>query len=79
MDYLGSEASNIWTGTSDQYLPTLVVGDMDSISPDLLDKLKLTKTNIIYTPDVMETDYTKSLIQLGQYLLKNNIKVLIFL
>lgn len=78
MEYLGDRANEVLSGQCKKYLPMLVTGDMDSILPDLLDKLKRLETNIIYTPDVMETDYTKALRQLRQYLMKNNIKVLFF-
>lgn len=75
LEYIGDRANNVLSGQCDKYLPMLVTGDMDSILPDLLDKLKHLETHIIYTPDLMETDYTKALIELRQYIAKNNIKV----
>lgn len=75
MDYLGDLANDTLSGKSMKYLPTLVTGDMDSISPLLLEKLKLTKTKVILTPDQMETDYTKALRQLNEYIVKNKKKV----
>ena len=78
MEYIGDRASPLLSGECQKYLPTLVTGDMDSILPDLLEKLKQTTSRIIYTPDIMETDYTKALMQLGQYLDKHHTKVFIF-
>ncbi|XP_023246414.1 thiamin pyrophosphokinase 1 isoform X2 [Copidosoma floridanum] len=73
--YLGDRANDVLSGKCKKYLPTLVTGDMDSISQDLLNKLKSIKAKIIVTPDVMETDFTKSLRELKEYSIKNNIKL----
>lgn len=78
MDYLGDLAKDVLSGKSKKYLPKLVTGDMDSISPALLDKLKLTEANVLHTPDQMETDYTKAMRQLNEYTVKNKKKVIHF-
>ncbi|XP_014220549.1 thiamin pyrophosphokinase 1 [Trichogramma pretiosum] len=74
-EYIGECAADVLSGCNTKYLPTMVTGDMDSIKPNLLEKLKKTKTKVIVTPDVMETDYTKSLMQLYNYITENQIKL----
>ncbi|CAB0036678.1 unnamed protein product [Trichogramma brassicae] len=74
-EYIGECAADVLSGCNTKYLPTMVTGDMDSIKANLLEKLKKTKTKVIVTPDVMETDYTKSLMQLYNYIIENQIKV----
>ena len=75
LNYLEDQANDVLTGKSTKYLPTLVTGDMDSILPKILEKLKSTKTKIIVTPDVMETDYTKAIRELQKYISTNHIEV----
>lgn len=73
--YIGDFANSLLNGQSKQYLPTLVTGDMDSILPQYLEKLKCTEAKVVYTMDQNDTDFTKSIIELGQYLTQNNLSV----
>lgn len=65
------------SGQSDEFLPDLVTGDMDSILPTTLKKLKELGVNVIETPDQDATDYTKALMQLGVYAKSKQIHVII--
>jgi thiamine pyrophosphokinase len=78
INYLGDRANKLLNGECKKYLPMLITGDMDSILEEQLNKLKQMDTSVIFTPDVMETDYTKSLIELRNYILKNDIEVFVF-
>ncbi|XP_001602529.2 thiamin pyrophosphokinase 1 isoform X2 [Nasonia vitripennis] len=75
MNYLGEEQTeNLLQGKCKDYLPTLVTGDMDSIEPELLQKMeKIEGTKVIRTPDQNQTDYTKALTQLQLYASANDI------
>ncbi|KAJ8681949.1 hypothetical protein QAD02_017741 [Eretmocerus hayati] len=75
MKYIGDQAQGVLSGTTKTYLPTFITGDMDSIAPSLLKKLQLIKANVIYTLDQSETDYTKALIQLKQYMMDHQEKL----
>lgn len=50
---------------------------MDSCSSIILDKLKSMGSMVIETPDQDHSDYTKALIQLGQYAKAENINVML--
>ncbi|XP_011497358.1 PREDICTED: thiamin pyrophosphokinase 1 [Ceratosolen solmsi marchali] len=75
IDYLGDRANKLLTGECKKYLPMLITGDMDSVVKEQLIKLEQMETNVIFTPDIMETDYTKSLIELRKYILHNKIEL----
>ncbi|XP_046737487.1 thiamin pyrophosphokinase 1 [Diprion similis] len=73
--YLGSCGEAVMNGQNKEFLPDLITGDMDSISPDVLDKLRRLGVNVINTPDQDATDYTKALLQLGIYTTANKINL----
>lgn len=76
INYIGNvHASCLFRGQNKQYLPTLVTGDMDSILPEYLEKLKDTDVKIIHTLDQNATDFTKSIDELGQYTKEINLIV----
>lgn len=57
--------------------PHLVTGDMDSISKEILHYYMKTNkvTNVIFTPDQNETDFTKALREIKQHASANNTRV----
>lgn len=48
-----------------EYLPKLIVGDLDSISLDVLEKFKKLDVQIVKTPNQNYTDYSKALMQVS--------------
>lgn len=55
----------------------LVTGDFDSIQPKTLEHfMNQINTKVVYTEDQNETDYTKSLKELGKYLKDHRIQVI---
>lgn len=65
LKFLGPRGEETINGQSKKFLPDLVTGDMDSIEPHTLSKLRTMGANVIETPDQNATDYTKAVIQLG--------------
>lgn len=63
-------------GESDEFLPDLISGDMDSILSETVEKLQKLGANVIDTPDQNATDYTKALLQLGSYAKSKEINVM---
>lgn len=57
--------------------PHLVTGDMDSISKHVLQYYMTTNqtTQVLHTPDQIETDYTKAIRELQQFLSERNMVV----
>lgn len=76
LHYLEEQGIDLLNGNNTEYVPNLITGDMDSCSPLILEKLKSMGSMIIKTPDQDHTDYTKALLQLGQYAKKEDIKVM---
>ncbi|XP_076682552.1 thiamine pyrophosphokinase 1 isoform X1 [Andrena cerasifolii] len=75
LHYLKDRGIDLLSGKYDKYVPNLITGDMDSCSSIILDKLKSMGSMIIETPDQDHSDYTKALIQLGQYAKAENINL----
>ncbi|XP_012252263.2 thiamin pyrophosphokinase 1 isoform X1 [Athalia rosae] len=75
IDYLGSQGEPMVNGKNDEFLPTLITGDMDSISQDTIGKLRSIGANVIETPDQDATDYTKALVELASYIRTKGIKL----
>ncbi|XP_076375449.1 thiamine pyrophosphokinase 1 isoform X2 [Megalopta genalis] len=75
LQYLEAQDIDLLDGKHSQYLPNLITGDMDSCSPEILEKLKSVGTRIIKTPDQNYTDYTKALLQMEQYASEKNINL----
>lgn len=75
LDYLGEKAKDLLSGKSKEFVPTMVTGDMDSISKDTFQKLKALDVQFIETANQDETDYTKALREVGKYSRMKNIKV----
>nr|XP_046465773.1 thiamin pyrophosphokinase 1 isoform X1 [Neodiprion pinetum] len=73
--YLGSRGESVMNGQNKEFLPDLITGDMDSISPATLHKLQRLGVHVINTPDQDATDYTKALLQLGVYTTANKINL----
>ncbi|XP_043282730.1 thiamin pyrophosphokinase 1 isoform X2 [Venturia canescens] len=74
MEYLG----DVSEGQSEEctiYRPTLITGDMDSISPEIKEKLEKSGSKVIPTIDQNLTDYTKALIELRQHCESQNIEL----
>lgn len=56
--------------------PHLVTGDLDSISKQTLEFYTNSKhTQVLHTPDQLETDYTKAIRELQKYLSAKNMVV----
>lgn len=57
--------------------PHLVTGDMDSISKHVLQYYMTTNqtTQVLHTPDQYETDYTKAIREVQQFLTERNMVV----
>lgn len=53
----------------------MITGDMDSLPKDILELFENTNTQIICTPDQENTDFTKSLIELKDQCIRENIHV----
>ncbi|XP_078046411.1 thiamine pyrophosphokinase 1 [Augochlora pura] len=75
LKYLKTQDIDLLHGKHSQYLPNLITGDMDSSSPEILEKLKSMGTRIINTPDQNYTDYMKALHQVKQYASEENINL----
>lgn len=75
--YLEEQGIDLLNENHTEYVPNLITGDMDSCSPLILEKLRSMGAMIIKTPDQDHTDYTKALFELGKYVRKKNVKVLI--
>ncbi|XP_049821494.1 thiamin pyrophosphokinase 1 isoform X2 [Aethina tumida] len=55
--------------------PDMITGDMDSLPKDVLELFENTNTQIICTPDQDNTDFTKSLIELNDQCIRENIHI----
>ncbi|XP_033311747.1 uncharacterized protein LOC117211692 isoform X1 [Bombus bifarius] len=75
LHYLEEQGIDLLNEDNTEYVPNLITGDMDSCSPLILEKLKSMGSMIIKTPDQDHTDYTKALLQLGQYAKKEDIEL----
>ncbi|CAL7935728.1 unnamed protein product [Xylocopa violacea] len=75
LHYLKSQGVDLLSGQYSEYVPNLITGDMDSCPPSILEKLKSMGSIVVETPDQDHTDYTKALLQLEQYIRKDNIKL----
>ena len=75
MEYLGNMANSVYSGDCTAYAPTIVTGDMDSISPHTQHKLQSVGVKVIKTPDQNSTDYTKALMEISEHCKSQNIKV----
>ncbi|XP_076292019.1 thiamine pyrophosphokinase 1-like [Lasioglossum baleicum] len=75
LHYLETHNIDLLDGKHSQYMPNLITGDMDSCSPEIVEKLKSMGSMIIKTPDQDHSDYTKALFQLKQYANQRNINL----
>lgn len=75
MEYLEELADKVYKGESPIHTPTLVTGDMDSISLESKEKLERVGSKVISTIDQRFTDYTKALMELAQHCESQKIKV----
>nr|XP_012148081.1 PREDICTED: thiamin pyrophosphokinase 1 isoform X2 [Megachile rotundata] len=75
LHYLQKQGIDLFSGNHKTYVPHLITGDMDSCSPLILEKLEAMGSRVIHTIDQDKTDYTKALLQLGQYAKTENIKL----
>lgn len=73
MEEIGIDVLN---GEYKKYVPDLITGDMDSSVGTVVDKLKSFGSIVIETPDQDHTDFTKALVQVGQYAKLKNINVI---
>nr|XP_034185523.1 uncharacterized protein LOC117606756 isoform X2 [Osmia lignaria] len=75
LHYLEEQGIDVFNGKHNEYIPNLITGDMDSCSPLILERLQSIGSRVIETINQDYTDYTKALIQLGQYAQKENINL----
>ncbi|OAD51950.1 Thiamin pyrophosphokinase 1 [Eufriesea mexicana] len=75
IQYLKKQGIDLLNEHNNEYVPTLITGDMDSCSGLILEQLKSMGSMIIETPDQNHTDYVKALIELRHYAEKKDIKL----
>ncbi|XP_033214868.1 thiamin pyrophosphokinase 1 isoform X2 [Belonocnema kinseyi] len=75
LTFLGKDGEKVLNGSCQEYLPTLITGDMDSVSAGTLKKLESHGSKVLRTMDQNKTDYTKSLQELGFYCRESEIKL----
>lgn len=77
LKYLEEHGIDLLKDEHKQYVPDLVTGDMDSCSPDIIEKMRNIGSTIVKTPDQNDTDYTKALLQVVYYAKMRNINVIL--
>lgn len=73
--FLGHQAVKVLDGECKKYIPNVIIGDMDSVSSDILNKLKHAGSTVIKMAQQDSTDYTKALYQLGVYNKEKNLSL----
>lgn len=71
-NYLSSINNMNGITTKTNLIPKLIVGDLDSVSKNVVDKYEKLGVKIIKTPNQNLTDYSKALLELSSECKKNN-------
>lgn len=76
LNYLSSVSNANVIASKINLIPQLIVGDLDSVSPNVLDEYEKLGVKIIKTPNQNLTDYSKALIEISAECKKRNTLVI---